>query len=264
VAAIAAIAGFSENFFREIGSEFEMTMEKRLVWDLPLRLFHWLLVLSIAASWYTAENSEEYLTVGDDVISYTQVHFWLGYWALGMIAFRILWGFVGPKHARFSSFLAGPTKLLRYGRTVFQRNALASVGHNPLGGWMVVLMLLMIGAQATTGLFLLDNTEIYPAIYNATVDPATAGTLGRFHRLNFNVLLWVIGVHVLAILFYALYKQQNLVGPMFSGRKAASIIPEREAIAGSQLLKALIVALVCAGGVYTLVKMAPAPVESEY
>ncbi|HXS30807.1 MAG TPA: hypothetical protein VN755_08240, partial [Steroidobacteraceae bacterium] len=90
------------------------------------------------------------------------------------------------------------------------------------------------------------------------------GTLGRFHRLNFNVLLWVIGVHVLAILFYALYKQQNLVGPMFSGRKAASIIPEREAIAGSQLLKALIVALVCAGGVYTLVKMAPAPVESEY
>jgi len=241
-----------------------MTTEKRLVWDLPLRLFHWLLVVSIAASWYTAENSEEYLTWGEDVISYTQIHFWLGYWALGMIAFRIIWGFVGPKHARFSSFLAGPGKFIRYGRTVFQRSAMPSVGHNPLGGWMVVLMLLMIGAQAATGLFLLDNTEIYPAIYNPSVDAGTAANLGRFHHLNFNVLLWVIGLHVLAIAFYALYKRQNLVGPMFSGHKAAASIPEREAIAGSQLLKALIVALVCAGGVYLLVKMAPAPVESEY
>jgi cytochrome b len=241
-----------------------MTTEKRLVWDLPLRLFHWLLVLSIAASWYTAENSEEYVTWGDDIISYTQVHFWLGYWALGLIAFRILWGFFGPRHARFTSFLAGPGKLLRYGRTVFQRNAMPATGHNPLGGWMVVLMLLMVGAQATTGLFLIDNTEIYPAIYNPSVSAETAGTLGRFHHLNFNVLLWVIGVHVLAILFYAFYKQQNLVGPMFSGRKSAGIIPEREAIAGSQLLKALIVALVCAGGVYLVVKMAPPPVESDY
>jgi cytochrome b len=129
---------------------------------------------------------------------------------------------------------------------------------------MVVLMLLMVGAQATTGLFLIDNTEIYPAIYNPSVSAETAGTLGRFHHLNFNVLLWVIGVHVLAILFYAFYKQQNLVGPMFSGRKSAGIIPEREAIAGSQLLKALIVALVCAGGVYLVVKMAPPPVESDY
>jgi len=241
-----------------------MTKEKRLVWDLPLRLFHWVLVLSIAASWYTAENSGEYLTVGEDIISYTQIHFWLGYWALGLIAFRILWGFFGPRHARFTSFLAGPGKLLRYGRTVFQRNALPAVGHNPLGGWMVVLMLLMIGAQAATGLFLIDNTEIYPAIYNPAVEVETANTLYRFHHLNFDVLLWVIGVHVLAILFYALYKRQNLVGPMFSGRKSAGIIPEREAIAGSQLLKALIVALVCAGGVYLLVKMAPPPVESEY
>jgi cytochrome b len=241
-----------------------MTTEKRLVWDLPLRVFHWLLVVSIAASWYTAENGGEYLTWGEDVISYTQIHFWLGYWALGMISFRILWGFVGPKHARFTSFLAGPGKIISYGRTVFQRNTVPSVGHNPLGGWMVVLMLLMIGAQAATGLFLIDNTEIYPAIYHPSVEAATATTLGRFHHLNFNVLLWIISLHVLAIAFYALYKRQNLVGPMFSGHKVAASIPEREAIAGSQLLKALIVALVCAGGVYLLVKMAPPPVESEY
>lgn len=240
-----------------------MTKEKRLVWDVPLRLFHWLLVLSIAASWYTAENSEEYVTAGENVYSYTQIHFWLGYWTLGLIAFRILWGFIGPKHARFSSFLAGPSKFLGYARTMFRRDSTPSVGHNPLGGWMVVLMILMVGAQAVTGLFLIDNTEIYPAPYHSAVDGETAGALGRFHHINFDVLLWVIGLHVLAIIFYVAYKRQNLVGPMITGTKGSLSVPDREAISGSQWLKALIVILVCAGGVYTLLKMAPPPPASE-
>ena len=80
-------------------------VEKRLVWDLPLRLFHWLLVLSIAASWYTADRSEDFINIGDFSVGYIQVHFWLGYWALGMIIFRVIWGFGGPRHARFASFV---------------------------------------------------------------------------------------------------------------------------------------------------------------
>lgn len=239
-----------------------MTTEKRLVWDLPLRLFHWLLVLSIAASWYTAENSEEYITAGENVYSYTQIHFWLGYWTLGLIAFRILWGFIGPKHARFSSFLTGPSKLLGYARTVFRRDSAPAVGHNPLGGLMVVLMILMVGAQAVTGLFLIDNTEIYAAPYHPAVSGETAGTLARFHHVNFDVLLWVIGVHVLAIVFYVAWKRQNLVGPMVTGRKAA--LSEHEAIPGSQWLKALILILVCAGAVYVVLKNAPPPAAGEY
>lgn len=238
--------------------------EKRYVWDLPLRLFHWLLVLSIAASWYTAENSEEYLTMGDRVISYTEIHFYLGYWALGLIAFRLIWGVVGPRHARFSQFLSGPAKFAGYARTALQRDSVPSVGHNPLGGWMVLLMLLMVGAQAGTGLFLIDNTEIYAAPYHPAVAAETAGKLGKFHHLNFNVLLWIISLHVLAIMFYALYKRQNLVAPMFHGRKPATLVPEKEAITSSQLWKALIVALVCAGGVYVLLKQAPPPPVSEY
>jgi hypothetical protein len=85
-----------------------------------------------------------------------------------------------------------------------------------------------------------------------------------FHHINFDVLFYVICLHVAAILFYRVYKRQKLVGPMFSGRKAAEIVPQHETINGSQLLKALIVALVCAGGVYLLLKQAPPPVESEY
>jgi cytochrome b len=108
--------------------------QKRLVWDLPLRLFHWLLVLSLAASWYTAENGEESLVIGERFLTYIELHFYLGYFALGMIAFRIIWGFIGPKHARFSSFLAGPGRFSGYARGLLRRDSTPAVGHNPLGG----------------------------------------------------------------------------------------------------------------------------------
>lgn len=240
--------------------------EKRRVWDLPLRMFHWLLVLNIAASWYTAENGEEYLSVGDRAYAYIEIHFFLGYLALALVAFRVIWGFVGPKHARFSNFLAGAKKLLDYAGTVLRRDARPSIGHNPLGGWMVVLMLAMVGSQAFTGLFMIDNSDIYPAIYHGSVSGELVSIFSRFHRINFDVLLWVICLHVLAILFYVFYKRQNLVQPMITGKKPAAVVPESEAIAGSQLLKALVVALVCAGGIYALIKFAPPPpaVEEYY
>ncbi|MFO1502992.1 MAG: cytochrome b/b6 domain-containing protein [Steroidobacteraceae bacterium] len=238
-------------------------VEKRRVWDLPLRMFHWLLVLNIAASWYTAENGEEYLNVGDRAFAYIEIHFFLGYLALALVAFRIIWGFVGPKHARFSSFLAGPKKFFGYAGTVLRRDAKPSIGHNPLGGWMVALMLAMIGSQAFTGLFMIDSSDIYPAIYHGAVSSDLGSIFGRFHHINFDVLLWVISLHVLAIVFYAVYKRQNLVHPMVTGKKLASMVPEHEAIASSQLLKALIVALICAGGIYAMIKLAPPPAAVE-
>jgi hypothetical protein len=115
-----------------------------------------------------------------------------------------------------------------------------------------------------TGLFLLDNTEIYAAPYHPSVDPATAGKLMSFHHWNFDTLLWVIGLHVFAIFFYRVFKRQKLVGPMISGHKPADIVPQHEAISGSQLWKALIVALVCAGGVYLVLQQAPPVVYEEY
>jgi cytochrome b len=236
---------------------------KRLVWDLPLRLFHWLLVLSIGASWYTAENSEEYVQVGENIYGYTQIHFWLGYWTLGLVSFRIIWGLIGPRHARFANFIPGFSRLFGYAGSVFKRDSTPSIGHNPMGAWMVVVMLLMVGAQAVTGLFLIDNTEIYTAPFYPSVDASTASTLGSFHHINFDVLIWVICLHVLAILFYRVFKRQNLVQPMVTGRKSAAHVPAHEAIASSQLLKALIVALVCAGGVYLLLKQAPPPPSTE-
>lgn len=229
-------------------------LEKRLVWDLPLRLFHWLLVLCVTGSYVTAKAG----------FNWTRVHFWLGYITLGLVAFRIIWGFVGPRHARFVNFITGPSRLLAYVRNLLRRDAPPYMGHNPLGGLVVILMLLMLGAQAISGLFLIDNTEVWTAPYFPAVSGETSSALGTFHRLNFDVLLWVIALHVLAITYYRVYKRQNLVTPMITGKKPAQLVPAQEAISHSQLLKALIVAALCAGGVYWLLAAAPPPPELYY
>ncbi len=237
----------------------EKVSDKRLVWDLPLRLFHWLLVLSIAASWYTAENSEEFLEMGSLFYSYTEIHFWLGYWTLGLILFRVIWGFVGPRHARFASFIAGPSKTVAYLKSFGSRDYVPAPGHNPLGAWSVVVMLAMVAAQAITGLFIIDNTEIYPAPFHTSVEPATASRMASFHFTNFDVLLWVIGLHVLAVFFYLFVKRQNLIGAMVHGRKPGALVAEQEAITGSNLLKALAVILISAAAVWLLLQFAPPP-----
>lgn len=233
--------------------------EKRLVWDLPLRLFHWLLVLSMAASWYTAENSEEFIEIGSTLYSYTEIHFWLGYWTLGLILFRLVWGFIGPRHARFSSFIAGPSKTLAYLRSMPRRDYAPAPGHNPLGAWSVVVMLALVSAQAITGLFIIDNTEVYAAPFHPSVEAATAKNMAAFHFFNFDIILWVVGLHVLAVVFYLLFKGQNLIGAMFTGRKPGHLVSETEAISGSQLLKALIVIVLVSFAVWLLLQQAPPP-----
>ncbi len=228
-----------------------MAEEKRLVWDLPLRLFHWLLVLSIASSWATAEAGFDWM----------QIHIYLGYGTLGLILFRLIWGFVGPRHARFSSFLAGPSGMWRYARGLAAGTMIQTVGHNPLGGMMVLLMLLLVGFQAATGLFATDAI-VWTGPYNAAVSEATASRLTSLHHLNFNFILAAVALHIMAITFYFLVKKQNLVGAMVHGHKPASYVPEHEAITKSELLRALIVILVSAGLVYWLISAAPVPAAS--
>jgi cytochrome b len=226
-----------------------MAEEKRLVWDLPLRLFHWLFASSIFASWYTAEIEE------------MEIHFWLGYFMIGLIVFRLIWGFIGPRHARFSSFLKRPPAIWLYLKGVTNRVSTQTVGHNPLGGLMVVAMILLAGAQATTGLFATDDI-IWAGPYNPSVSGELAEKLTAFHHYNFNVILGAIGLHLLAIAFYAFGKRQNLVPPMLHGHKLASLVPEHEAITSSQLLKAVIVIAISGGAVWWLVSAAPPPVDS--
>jgi cytochrome b len=228
-------------------------VEKRLVWDLPTRLFHWLLALDILGLYLTAEPGTPTM----------EWHFRLGYVALGLVAFRIVWGFIGPRHARFSTFLVGPAALFRYLRAFLKRDSPAAPGHNPAGALMVILLLVMVGVQAVTGLFTSDDI-VFAGPYNGAVSSATADRMGSLHHQNFDLLLWAIGLHVVAVLFYVLFKRQNLIGAMISGHKPAHVVSETEAITGSQILRAVILALVVAGAVWWLVASAPPPADLYY
>jgi cytochrome b len=231
-----------------------MQATNRLVWDLPLRLFHWLFALSIFASWGTAQLGFKWM----------QWHIWLGYWVIGLVAFRLIWGFVGPKHARFSNFLKGPSAIFRYVRGFAGVGApLRSVGHNPLGGLMVILMLLLVAFQEYTGLFATDDIA-WAGPYNGAISGSVASTLTSLHHVISNCILAAIGLHLTAIAYYAFVKGENLVPAMLTGRKRAEAVPAGEAIASSELWKASIVIAASAGVVLWVVLGAPSASNSNF
>jgi cytochrome b len=230
-----------------------MADDRRLVWDLPLRLFHWLFATSIVASYVTAKLGFDWM----------QWHFYLGYGTIGLLVFRILWGFFGPRHARFSSFIRNPSAIWLYVKHMLNRDSARTIGHNPVGGLMVILMLVLVAIQAATGLFTTDDV-VWAGPYNPSVSSATASTLSTIHNINFNLIIAAVVLHVGAILFYALYKRQNLVVPMLHGHLPAALVPEHEAISNSQLIKALVVSLVASGFVYWLLAHAPVVADNTY
>lgn len=230
-----------------------MAEEKRLVWDLPLRLFHWLLVISLCASWATAEAGFDWM----------QIHMYLGYFTIGLLLFRLIWGFIGPRHARFGSFLASPAAIWRYAKGLGAGTMLQTVGHNPLGGVMVVIMLVLVGVQAGTGLFATDDI-VWTGPYNGAVSGAMADRLTSLHHVNFNIILAAAALHIMAIAFYFLVKKQNLVAAMLHGKKPAATVPAHEAITRSELVKAIIVIAISAGLVYWLISAAPPAAEISY
>jgi cytochrome b len=221
-----------------------MLKDFRLVWDLPTRVFHWLLVLSMIGSYVTAKL---------DLMPW---HMRLGELTIGMLIFRVLWGLIGPRHARFSNFIKGPGTVLQY-----LKGGVRSVGHNPLGAGMVVLMLLLLAVQATTGLFSTDDIA-YVGPYNPSVSHSLAEQLTGIHHKNFNIILAAIVLHLCAITYYTFVKKERLVPAMFHGHKPAEQVPAQEAISSSQLWKALIVIAVAGGCVYWLLHAAPPPPTS--
>ncbi len=227
---------------------------RRLVWDLPLRLFHWLFATGIVASYITAK-------VGFD---WMQVHFYLGYFMIGLLVFRVIWGFIGPRHARFSSFLEKPAVVWAYAQRLFDADSHPSVGHNPVGALMVILMLVLVAAQVTTGLFATDAV-IWTGPYYPAVKSSTASLLSTVHSVNVNIILGAVVLHIAAIIFYRVHKKQGLAAAMFTGYKPAALVPPQHAITSSQLLKALIVSALAAGFVYWLIAInAPPPADNVY
>jgi len=223
-----------------------MLKDSRLVWDLPTRLFHWLVVLSIIGSYTTA-------TLGTVWMPW---HMRLGYFMIGLLIFRVIWGLIGPRHARFVNFIKGPTSIVAYLKGMSQ-----SVGHNPMGAGMVVLMLVLLAVQATTGLFSTDDIAFVGPYY-----PSVSHDLGEkltgIHHKNFNLILAAVVLHLSAIIFYTFVKKERLVSAMIHGYKPAVHVPTEETIPGSQLWKALLVIAIAGGCVYWLLHAAPPPPAS--
>lgn len=179
---------------------------RQQVWDLPVRLTHWLIVALVAFSWWTAE------------INNLQWHSWSGYALLVLIIFRIYWGFVGSSTARFSSFIKGPVTVARYAARLFSRSGAPTVGHNPLGGWSALLLWSLLLGQIVLGLFSEDVDGLASGPLSYLVSYDTARWAADTHELLFDVLVVFIGLHIAAVLFYLLYKKHNLITPMITGR----------------------------------------------
>lgn len=221
-----------------------------LVWDLPLRLFHWLFASTILGLWFTAEQG------------YTENHMLLGYFALSLVIFRILWGFVGSKHSKFIEFIPTPKKLINYISAVKQGNSPYMPGHNPLGSLMVIMMIVLVSLQSISGLFMSDDV-FSSGPYHGVLDSDVENIMKFIHHNFFDYLLIAIGFHILAIAFYWKVKKQNLVVPMITGEKPADTIKEEDKIPHSKILLAIILAIGVSTFVYWLVVL-NAPVIEEY
>ena len=173
------------------------------LWDLPLRLVHWSLVVLLASLWWTWRAGR------------IELHEQLGYLTLGVLLFRVYWGLFGSATARFSQFVKGPRAIAAYLRGGFPPQA----GHNPLGAVSVLLLFGLMIAEVGLGLFAqdIDGIEAGPLARFVSYDAANAAR--DWHALLFNLILGVVALHVLAILFYLIVKRDNLVSPMISGRK---------------------------------------------
>jgi cytochrome b len=213
------------------------------VWDLPVRLTHWSIVVLVATSWVTIEQG------------WMLAHRISGYAILALVAFRLFWGFAGSATARFGQFLRGPGAALREVRGFFVRTAHASVpGHNALGGWNVVAMLLLMLAQAGLGLFATDEFGGEGGPLSRWISFEAARRVADLHATVFNLLVTCIVLHVAAVAAHLVLKRENLVGPMVTGRKWISGPPPALAFVGGR--RALLGAVVAAIAVAALVNLA--------
>ena len=182
------------------------------IWDLPIRLFHWLLVFCIAGSFIT-------INLGDELI---QWHAYFGYSILTLLIFRIIWGFVGSTHARFASFVPSKKAILAYLSGTSPR----VLGHNPIGALSIFVLLFVLSIQVITGLFVNDEVSFQGPLAKY-VSSSLSSFLSVIHQGNQVVIYILITIHIAAIWYYKKFKGEDLIKPMINGDK--EIDPSEEA-----------------------------------
>jgi cytochrome b len=187
-----------------------MNMTTIRLWDLPVRLFHWLLVLAVVGAIVTTKLGGSWMAW----------HERFGLLVVGLLAFRIVWGFLGSSYARFTRFVRGPGAIMAYLKGRWQ-----GVGHNPLGALSVLALIGLFGFQAVTGLFANDEIAFYGPLY-PLVSSDLSGTFSGWHRQTEWYLYGLVALHVAAVMFYTHVRKDNLLKPMITGTK---VVPQGHA-----------------------------------
>jgi cytochrome b len=181
------------------------------VWDLPLRVFHWLMALAVLSAVITGE-------LGGNLIDW---HGRIGLLLLGLLVFRLIWGFIGSTHARFASFFPTPARVAAYLKGQWQ-----GIGHNPLGALSALALLGALATLVVTGLFANDDIAFQGPLFSL-ISKDLSDKLTGWHNLSFNALIGLVPLHLAAIIYYARVKKHNLVVSMVTGNKT---VPKAHAI----------------------------------
>ena len=179
---------------------------KVLVWDGPTRLFHWVVVTLVVAAYVTWR------------VNWMDWHAKAGYALLTLVIFRILWGFFGSETTRFSRFLASPRAAARHLANALHPEPDRQAGHNPAGGWMVLLLLFLLFAETLTGVYVANDVADEGPFTELTPAPI-ANAITALHWIFWDALLAAVALHLLAIILYAVVKGHNLLLPMVTGWK---------------------------------------------
>lgn len=215
-----------------------------VLWDRPVRIIHWLIVLLLPASWWTAEEG------------YLEVHQWLGFTMLVAVLTRLCWGLIGSAQARFADFLRGPGAVVA---TLRGQSVSHTPGHNPAGGWSALLLWTLLIAQVITGTVNSDDI-LFTGPFREAFGTDLSDALSAWHETIFKVLLGFIALHIAAIVYYERLRDKRLLRPMITGSA-----PGRHGTAPPQpLYKALFVAVLLAGMVWALIQLAPEPSSNYY
>ena len=222
-----------------------MTEAARIrVWDLPTRIFHWALAALVVFSFTTGK-------IGGGWMDW---HLKSGYAILTLLLFRLAWGVVGSSTSRFSGFVRGPGAFYRYAGQILSKRYRAVIGHNPVGGWMVIVLLVVLLAQAGSGLFSDDEIATQGPLAEK-VSNALVGKMSSFHEFNGWIIAVAAGVHVLAIAYYGFGLKDNLVKPMWNGWRTVDAGVTQPPMRTAWLAAALLA--LAAAAVYWLVVVYP-------
>lgn len=194
-----------------------------LVWDGALRLFHWSTVLLVAAMWWSAENHM------------MDWHRRMGMILVGLVTFRLAWGLLGPRTARFTSWQLGPGAMLGYLKSLKRGVHKPSFGHNPIGTLSVIAMLAALCVQLGTGLFAVDVDGLESGPLSTLVSFEAGRQAAEIHEVSFNILVALIGLHVAAVAVYLIFFKDNLVRPMVTGRRASADFEAGETLTDNRL-----------------------------